>query len=58
MWRDALKKISSLGYDLTDGLNITDEEKQALNNILNDNAENNKEYRQWQQKLTTLLNFH
>ena len=43
MLRDALKKISSLGYDLTDGLNITDEEKQALNNILNDNAENNKE---------------
>ena len=42
MLKDALKKISSLGYDLTDGLVMTDEENQILNNILNENMDNNK----------------
>ena len=36
MLKDALKKISSLGYDLLDGLNINDEERQLLNSILED----------------------
>ena len=36
MLKDALKKISSLGYDLLDGLEINDEEKQLLNGILED----------------------
>ena len=36
MLKDALKKISSLGYDLLEGLNINDEERQLLNSILED----------------------
>ena len=36
MLRDGLKKISSLGYDLLDGLNITEEEKKLLNSLLGD----------------------
>ena len=36
MLKDAIKKISSLGYDLLDGLEINDEEKQLLNGILED----------------------
>ena len=34
MLKDAIKKISSMGYDLFDGLNITDEEKKLLNSLL------------------------
>ena len=41
MLRDALKKISSLGYDLVEGLNITEEEKKILSVILGENLENN-----------------
>jgi hypothetical protein len=41
MLRDALRKISSLGYDLVDGLNITEEEKKVLSVILGENIENN-----------------
>ena len=36
--KDAIKKISTLGYDLLDGLNITDEEKKILNMILDENS--------------------
>ena len=36
MLKDAIKKISSLGYDLLDGLKINDEEKQLLNSLLED----------------------
>ena len=44
MLRDGLKKISSLGYDLVDGLNITEEEKKLLNSLLGDlNNKKNKE---------------
>ena len=38
MLKDAIKKISTLGYDLLDGLNITDEEKKILNMILDENS--------------------
>ena len=38
MLKDAIKKISTLGYDLLDGLNITDEEKKILNLILDENS--------------------
>jgi hypothetical protein len=41
MLRDALKKLSSLGYDLVDGLNITEEEKKILSVVLGENLENN-----------------
>jgi len=41
MIRDALKKISSLGYDLMDGLNISEEEKKILSVLLGENLENN-----------------
>ena len=41
MLRDALKKLSSLGYDLVDGLNITEEEKKILGVVLGENLENN-----------------
>ena len=41
MLRDALRKISSLGYDLVDGLNITEDEKKVLSIILGENIENN-----------------
>jgi hypothetical protein len=41
MLRDALKKLSSLGYDIVDGLNITEEEKKILNVVLGENLENN-----------------
>ena len=34
MLREALKKISSLGYDLIDGLNITDDEKKILSVVV------------------------
>ena len=34
MLREGLKKISSLGYDLVEGLNITEEEKKILNDVL------------------------
>ena len=35
MLKDAIKKISSMGYDLFDGLNITEEEKKVLKMLLN-----------------------
>ena len=41
MLRDALKKLSSLGYDLVEGLNITEEEKKILSVVLGENLENN-----------------
>ena len=41
MLKDALKKISSLGYDLVDGLNITEEEKKILSVLLGENIDNN-----------------
>ena len=41
MLRDALKKLSSLGYDLVDGLNISEEEKKILSVVLGENLENN-----------------
>ena len=41
MLRDALKKISSLGYDLVDGLNLSEEEKKILNTMLGENIERN-----------------
>ena len=41
MIRDALKKMSSLGYDLMDGLNISEEEKKILSVLLGENLENN-----------------
>ena len=34
MLKDAIKKISSMGYDLFEGLNITEEEKKLLNILL------------------------
>ena len=40
MLRDGLKKISSLGYDLVDGLNMTEEEKKLLNSLLEENSDN------------------
>ena len=45
MLRDGLKKLSSLGYNLVDGLNITEEEKKLLNSLLGelDNKKTNKE---------------
>ena len=36
--KDAIKKISSLGYDLLEGLNITNEEKKLLNVALGENS--------------------
>ena len=42
MLKDAIKKISSMGYDLFDGLNITEEEKKLLNMLL-DMKESNDE---------------
>ena len=39
--REALKKISSLGYDLVEGLDITDEEKKILDIVLNQNIPSN-----------------
>ena len=41
MIRDALKKISSLGYDILDGLNISEEEKKLLSALLGDSNDNN-----------------
>ena len=41
MLRDALKKISSLGYNLVDGLNISEEEKKILTVLLGENLDNN-----------------
>ena len=40
MLKDAIKKISSLGYDLLDGLNISDEEKKILSMVLDENSGN------------------
>ena len=42
MLKDAIKKISSMGYDLFVGLNITEEEKKLLNMLL-DMKESNDE---------------
>ena len=39
MLKDALKKIASLGYNLLDGLNVTNEEKELLSAVLGDNLE-------------------
>ena len=43
MLKDALKKISSLGYDLFNGLDITNEEKELLNIILGEKDSNLKD---------------
>ena len=42
MLKDVLKKISSLEYDLFDGLDITNEEKEILNMILREKEEKDK----------------
>ena len=41
MIKDALKKMSSLGYDILDGLILSEEEKQLLTSLLSENADNN-----------------
>ena len=43
MLKEALKKISSLGYDLFNGLDITNEEKELLNIILGEKDSNLKD---------------